>query len=743
MKLILKYLKPFLAMLAVSLILLFGQAFSDLSLPSLMSDIVNIGIQQKGVEAGAPTAISKNGFSLIKLFGNDTDRQLFENSYKLIEPDSSAAEKYIEDYPVLRNTSIFILTETDKRTLAELKTVYGKTAYAMMTYFQSMQTGVNGKEVPDGTENAPADINITVFYEYLPLLQSTPRENIEEAIRVAGASDSLLQSQVGTTLTTMFYTELGVDLTAIQQGYIIKKGLLMLLIALFGGLCMIFVGFIAAKVASGVTQKMRRDVFYKVENFSNKEFDTFSTASLITRTTNDVQQVQQFIVIGIRMLCYAPIMGIGGTVFAIGKSPSLSWTIGAAVVFIIGLVSILFAIALPKFNVLQKLIDKLNLVSRENLSGLMVVRSFANERHEERRFDSANKELADTNMFTQRIMAFMMQAMTLIMNGVTLLIIWVGANAIARSTLQVGDMMAFMQYAMQIIMAFLMLAIMFVMLPRAMVSANRINEVLNTEPSLTDKPDTKRFINMRGQITFNNVSFRYSNAEKNVLSNINFTAQPGQTTAIIGSTGSGKSTLINLIPRFYDVTDGAIEIDGIDIRDVSQNELREYIGYVPQKGVLFSGDIRSNIQYGKEEATISEINEAIEVAQAKDFVDQTEKSLTTPIAQGGSNISGGQKQRLSIARALAKNPPIYLFDDSFSSLDFKTDAALRKALKGYTGNAAVLIVAQRVNTIMHAEQIIVLDHGRIVGSGTHKELLRTCEVYREIAESQLSKEELA
>ncbi|MDO9535322.1 MAG: ABC transporter ATP-binding protein [Bacillota bacterium] len=743
MKLIIRYLKPFLAMLTVSLILLFGQAFSDLSLPRLMGDIVNIGIQQKGVEAGAPTAMSQNGFSLINLFVRDADKQLFENSYKLITPNSSEAERYIDDYPVLQNTAIYVLVETDKSTLADLETIYGKTAFAMMTYFQSMQTGVTGEEISNGTENTPADFDISVFYEYLPKLQSMPREDFEKAIQVAGASDSLLQSQVGTTFTTMFYTELGVDMSAIQQVYIINKGILMLLIALFGGLCAIFVGFIAARVASAATQKMRRDVFYKVENFSNKEFDTFSTASLITRTTNDIQQVQQFIAIGIRMMCYAPIIGIGGTIFAVGRSPSLSWTIGAAVVFIIGLVIILFAVALPKFNILQKLIDKLNLVSRENLSGLMVVRSFANERHEERRFDSANKELADTNMFTQRIMAFMMQALTLIMNGVSLLIIWVGANAIAQSTLQIGDMMAFMQYAMQIIMAFLMLAIMFVMLPRAMVSANRINEVLNTEPSLEDKLNTKRFINVRGQIRFNNVSFRYSNAEKDVLSNINFTAQPGQTTAIIGSTGSGKSTLITLIPRFYDVTDGAIEIDGIDIRDVSQNELREYIGYVPQKGVLFSGDIESNIRYGKEEATNSEISKVIEVAQAKDFVDQAEKGLTTPIAQGGTNISGGQKQRLSIARALAKNPPIYIFDDSFSALDFKTDATLRKALKEYTSNAAVLIVAQRVSTIMNAEQIIVLDHGRIVGIGTHKELLTNCEVYREIAESQFSKEELA
>lgn len=454
---------------------------------------------------------------------------------------------------------------------------------------------------------------------------------------------------------------------------------------------------------------------------------------------------------GVRMMCYAPIMGIGGIIFAVNKSVSLSWIIAVAVIILLGLIAIIFSIALPKFKSLQKLIDRLNLVSRENLGGMMVIRAFGNEGYEENRFEKANSELSKTNRFVQRTMAFMMPAMMLIMNCVTLVIVWSGSHAIADSTLQIGDMLAFMQYAMQIIMAFLMIAMMFIMVPRASVSAVRIREVLDTKLEINDKKNTvslvedakKNGTNVKGRVVFRDVSFRYNNAESDVLENINFTAKPGETTAFIGSTGSGKSTLINLVPRFYDVTKGSIEIDGVDIRDLKQEELRDLIGYVPQKGVLFTGDIESNIRYGKDHAEISEIEKAIEVAQAKDFVDSTEEGLKTSIAQGGTNVSGGQKQRLSIARALVKKPPIYIFDDSFSALDFKTDSALRAALKKFTSDATVLIVAQRVSTIMTAEQIIVLDEGKVVGIGTHKELLANCKEYQEIAESQLSKEELA
>ena len=589
------------------------------------------------------------------------------------------------------------------------------------------------------------------LYEVLPMIQSMPAEALAEFIHTAAQSDSFLHAQMGVTFTKMFYEELGLNINHIQRTYIIMTGLKMLAIAFAGGIAAILVGFFAARMSARVAQRMRRDVFSKVESFSSAEYDKFSTASLITRTTNDIQQVQMLIGMGIRMMCYAPIMGIGGIIFAVNKSVSLSWIIAVAVVVLLGLIGIIFAIALPKFKSLQKLIDRLNLVSRENLSGMMVIRAFGNEAYEEKRFEGANGDLSKTNRFVQRTMAFMMPAMMLLMNCVTLVIVWSGSHAIADSTLQIGDMLAFMQYAMQIIMSFLMIAMMFIMVPRASVSAVRIREVLDTELEITDKKSTVSLVDnakknntvVKGKVEFKDVSFRYHNAESDVLEHITFTAKPGQTTAFIGSTGSGKSTLINLVPRFYDVTAGKIEIDGVDIRDIKQEELRDLIGYIPQKGVLFTGNIESNIRYGKELAEITEIEKAIEVAQAKEFVDSTEDGIATSIAQGGTNVSGGQKQRLSIARALVKKPPIYIFDDSFSALDFKTDAALRSALKKYTSDATVLIVAQRVSTIMNAEQIVVLDEGKVVGIGTHKELLATCKEYQEIAESQLSKEELA
>ncbi|MEG2633343.1 MAG: ABC transporter ATP-binding protein, partial [Oscillospiraceae bacterium] len=490
---------------------------------------------------------------------------------------------------------------------------------------------------------------------------------------------------------------------------------------------------------------MRHDVFSKVESFSNAEFDKFSTASLITRTTNDVNQIQMLAIMGLRMMMYAPIMGIGGAFMALNKSMSLSWIIALAVVVLIGFVAVMFSIAVPKFNILQKMIDKLNLVSRESLSGMMVIRAFGNERHEEQRFDAANDDLTKTNRFVHRAMSLMMPFMNLLMNVVMLLIVWVGAREISQSTLQIGDMMAFMQYAMQIIMSFLMIAMMFIMVPRAAVSAKRINEVLNTENEIVDSNQPKHISKSNGgrTVEFKDVSFRYENAEDDVLTDINFIAKPGQTTALIGSTGSGKSTVINLIPRFYDVTQGSIELDGIDIREIPQKELRNEIGFIPQKGTLFSGTVKSNIMFGGDNISDNEINKAIEIAQASDFVSNLEEGIDSPIAQGGDNVSGGQKQRLAIARALAKNAPIYIFDDSFSALDFKTDAALRKELAKSTGGSTVIIVAQRVSTIMNADNIIVMNDGIIVGQGTHRELLANCDTYREIAESQLSKEELA
>ncbi|MCL2518629.1 MAG: ABC transporter ATP-binding protein/permease [Oscillospiraceae bacterium] len=578
-------------------------------------------------------------------------------------------------------------------------------------------------------------MDISNVYEMLPMLSQMP---VEQYISAAANVDGAIKSQVAKAFTSLFYKELGMDINKIQQDYIVVTGAKMLLLVLAGTLIAIVVGFFSARISASVAKKLRRDVFAKVSMFSNEEFDKFSTASLITRTTNDVHQVQMMIVMGIRILCYAPIMGIGGIIMALNKSLSMSWIIALAVILLLCVIALLYVIVVPKFKLLQKLIDKLNLISRENLSGLMVIRAFRNEKHEENRFGEANKNLADTNRFVQRSIAFMMPLMMLFMNTISLLIIWVGAHAIAASTIQIGDMMAFIQYAMQIIMSFVMIAMIFIMLPRASVSAVRINEVLNTELVIKDKESVKKFETITGNIEFKNVSFRYTNAETDVLQNISFTAKAGETTAFIGATGSGKSTLINLIPRFYDVTAGEILIDGVDIRDVEQHALRDNIGYIPQKGILFMGDMESNIKFGKEDAETGEITEAVEIAQAKEFFD-----LTSPISQGGVNVSGGQKQRLAIARALVKKPPIYIFDDSFSALDFKTDSALRQALKQYTNDSTILIVAQRVSTIMNAEQIIVLDHGKIVEKGTHMELLKTCVEYREIAESQLSKEELA
>lgn len=739
MKLIMKYLNPYMHILIICMALLLGQAVADLSLPTYMSDIVNIGVQKNGIDEEVPDAISADAMKLITLFMTENEKIGFQNSYTEVDKDASLKEKYKKTFSKSTEGVYYIKSDLYEDTVSQLGDLYGT---AILSFVNFAKDNAQKQDSTDGETNFE-DIDLESIYSIIPMIEKIPKEKIYTYIEQAKSSDKMMKTQVGVVFTKAFYDELNANLDNLQKDYIKSTGMKMLGITLLGTLAAILVGFIAARLSANTAKRLRFDIFSKVQYFANAEFDKFSTASLITRTTNDIQQVQMLVMMGIRMMCFAPIMGIGGVIMAVGKSPSMSWIIVLAVAVLLGISMVVFSVSLPKFKILQKLIDKLNLVSRENLSGMMVIRAFGNEKYEEERFEEAALNLRSTERFVQRIMAFLMPLMIFIMNAVSVLVIWVGAHQIEKSNLQIGDMMAFIQYIMQIIMSFLMIAMMFIMIPRASVSAVRIKEVLDMNFSIKDSISAKKVKRLKGEIEFKNVHFRYENAQEDAVLELNFTAKPGQTTAFIGSTGSGKTTLVNLIPRFYDVTRGSITIDGMDIRDIDQKSLRDNIGYIPQKGVLFTGTINSNVSYGKENANLEEINTAIKVAQANDFVKSTPSGLNTFISQGGSNVSGGQKQRLAIARALVKKPPIYIFDDSFSALDFKTDRQLRQDLKAFTGESAVLIVAQRVNTIVNAEQIIVLDEGRIVGKGTHRELLENCSVYREIAESQLSKEELA
>ncbi|OUP49681.1 ABC transporter ATP-binding protein [Lachnoclostridium sp. An181] len=728
-----RFLKPYAGAVVGILVVLFVQAFCDLSLPSYTSDIVNVGIQQGGIDTSIPEQISVKDMENLLLFVDEDGQNTVLENYK------KDSETYKEDAYVLKEDA-----EKNEKTMDELSGVLGKPMLLVESLSSDSEQSRQIKEgllqaMPRGAVSGDADI-----FEILKMMPEEAKDQMTSGMteEMSDMPDTMVE-QAATVYIKQVYRNLDLDTDHIQTMYILKTGAKMLALAFLGMAASITVGFMASKVAASAGRDIRKNVFTKVVGFSNAEFDKFSTASLITRSTNDIQQIQLLSVMLLRMVLYAPILGLGGVYKVFNTNVDMSWILAVAVGLIIMVVLVLFACVMPKFKILQTLVDKLNLVSREILTGLPVIRAFHREKHEEERFDSANKNLMKTNLFVNRAMTFMMPVMMLIMNGISVLIVWTGAHGIDKGQMQVGDMMAFIQYTMQIIMAFLMICMISVMLPRAAVAADRVREVLDSKTAIGDPERPEKFEgNEKGILVFDHVSFRYPGAEENVLHDISFAARPGETTAVIGSTGSGKSTLVNLIPRFYDVTQGKITLDGKDIRDISQHDLRERLGYVPQKGVLFSGTIESNILYGNQNGTKEEMEEAAKIAQATEFIETKPAKYEEYISQGGANVSGGQKQRLSIARAIAKHPDVFIFDDSFSALDYKTDVTLRKELKEHTANSTVILVAQRISTILHAEQIIVLDEGKVAGIGTHRELLNNCEVYRQIALSQLSEEEL-
>lgn len=727
-----KFMKPYAATILMIVVFLVLQAYCDLSLPGYTSDIVNVGIQQGGIDTAIPEQISVEDMDRLFLFVSEQDQKTVLDAYER-DTDTYESEAYVLKIGILKDEK-----RTDK-----IGAILSK-PMMLVTVFSS--DSEETKEMTDAMfASLPKEMlseDMTVF-DVLGMMPEEQRAQMVTQIgeKVDEMPETMLE-QAATIYLKEAYKNLGMDTDKIQTGYMLRTGGKMLALAAGGMIVSMIVGFLASKVGASTGRDLRGKVFRKVVEFSNGEFDKFSTASLITRSTNDIQQIQMLTVMILRMVLYAPIMGMGGVFKVFHTNVSMSWIIGLAVVLIAMVVMVLFVVAMPKFKILQNLVDRLNLVTREILTGLPVIRAFSTEKHEEERFDQANKDLTKTNLFVNRAMTFMMPTMMLIMNAISILIVWVGANGINDGQMQVGDMMAFIQYTMQIIMAFLMICMISIMLPRAAVSATRVDEVLTSTTLINDPKQPKHLKEGKGMVEFNHVSFRYPGAEEDVLHDISFTAKPGETTAIIGSTGSGKSTMVNLIPRFYDVTEGKITIDGEDIRNVTQHELRDQLGYVPQKGVLFSGTIASNILYGNPDGSEETMMEAAKVAQAAEFIEEKPKCYDSRISQGGGNVSGGQKQRLSIARAIAKDPKIFIFDDSFSALDYKTDVTLRKALKEHTVNSTVIIVAQRISTILHADQIIVLDEGKVVGIGTHKELLKNCDVYYQIAASQLSEKEL-
>ncbi len=728
-----KYLKTYWKMAFVILLVLLVQVYCDLSLPSYTSDIVNVGIQQAGVDDKIPEAISEEEMEKVLLFVQADDRQTVLDAY---EKDENTYNQTV--YVLKKN-----IQDNEEKT-EELEEILS--VPMMMTAGFEQGSDTTAKIEEQLRANIPAEMlpkDATVF----DILKMLPEEQLSQMTdkmkdQMDDMPDTIIE-QAGISYIKTAYEDLGMDMNQIQFHYLFVTGGKMLALALLGMLASVLVGLLASRVGASTGRDLRGRVFRKVVGFSNNEFDQFSTASLITRSTNDIQQIQMLIVMLLRIVLYAPLIAIGGIYKVFQTNVSMSWIIALAAILIVLVVSVLFIVAMPKFKIMQQLVDKLNLVTREILTGLSVIRAFSTEKHEEERFDKANRDLTKTNLFVNRAMTFMMPVMMVVMNAISVLIVWTGAHGINDGQMQVGDMMAFIQYTMQIIMGFLMLCMISVMLPRAAVAAERVDEVLTSKTIIKDPKQPKHLPKKtEGVLKFNHVSFKYPGADEDVLEDIDFTAHPGQTTAIIGSTGSGKSTLVNLIPRFYDVTEGSITLDGIDIREMTQQELRSKLGYVPQKGVLFSGTIGSNIMFGNPDGNEQDMEEAAKIAQATEFIDTKSKKYDSTISQGGGNVSGGQKQRLSIARAIAKHPKLFIFDDSFSALDYKTDVALRKALKEKTSDSTVLIVAQRISTILHAEQIIVLDDGKIAGVGTHQELLKNCEVYQQIAASQLSEAEL-
>ena len=730
-----KFLKPYAAAVAAIICILVVQAYCDLSLPTYTSDIVNVGIQQGGIDEALPDTISKKDLNHLLLLVPSDRQKIVKNAY------TESVEKY--DY----NGTVMELkasVKEDEKKMDRLSEILGK-PMLMAAGFDSGSDMTKKIEEQMRTQmSGIPNVDKMDIYDMLEFMGAEGRNALIGQMdqQMDSMQDSMI-AQAAAGYIKDVYTHIGIDTDQIETTYILHTGAKMLALAFLGMAASILVGLLASRVGAGVGRRLRENVFRKVVGFSNAEFDKFSTASLITRSTNDIQQIQLLLVMILRMVLYAPIMAIGGIWKVFHTNVDMSWIIGLAVAVIIVIVGFLFLVVMPKFKLIQNQVDKLNLVSREILTGLSVIRAFGTQKYEEERFDDANKALTKTNLFVNRAMTFMMPLMMFVMNSIAVLIVWVGGHSINDGAMQVGDMMAFIQYTMQIIMAFLMICMISVMLPRAAVSAGRVDEVLTSETMIHDPGNPSHIPEEgKGKIVFDHVSFRYPGAEEDVLHDISFTAEPGKTTAFIGSTGCGKSTLVNLIPRFYDVTDGKITIDGKDIRNVSQHELREKLGYVPQKAVLFSGDIASNILYGNPDGSEAEMTEAATIAQATEFIEQKKKKYKSTISQGGSNVSGGQKQRLSIARAIAKHPDVYIFDDSFSALDYKTDATLRAKLKEKTSESTVMIVAQRISTILHADQIIVLDDGQIVGKGTHKELLKNCEAYYQIASSQLSEKEL-